>query len=92
VTEYLFAVQDKTGREVCSIKTAGVDKVSTVTAEMRPGGVAIVQEGTGTLVLGDTSLTADELDFLRWDANNKLAQPVRKAVVDPASEADVSEG
>lgn len=75
---YLFAVQDATGREVCSW-TGEVAKVADVSTLVAHGEIAI--QHLGETVAGPVQLPAGELVLHRWPMSNKLATPVSKPVV-----------
>lgn len=71
---YLYAVQDQDGRELLSWQ-GEVEKVGDITAEHRIAQIALVQEGTGTLALGDV-VEGFDYTLYRWPADDKLAEPV----------------
>lgn len=76
MTEYLFAVQDATGREVVAWR--GEAKVADVAAVRTGKTVAI--EVAGEVARKGSAEPDAELQFLRWRADDKLARPVRGKV------------
>lgn len=67
---YLFAVQDETGREIVSA-TVEVEKVSEVYALLEDGQVSLQQKGI--LLEGPEYISeGTELTLYRWDADDKV--------------------
>lgn len=75
-TEYLFAVQNSDGREVASWR--GTAKVADVTA-VRDGNTVTIEHAGDVVARGHAPADAD-LALLRWHADDKLADPVRRNV------------
>ena len=76
--EYLYAVQDETGREVVSIKFT-TDKVSQVFASRKKDTVSLCHVEDGTMAVGKYA-GEGPLTLCRWDADDKLADPVSHPV------------
>jgi len=80
--DYLFAVQDKGGREICSWK-GPVEKVGDVQVERKGSAVnMVVPDGEDMLKLV-ASGEADPNQSLvlhRWPADDKLSVPVSRSV------------
>jgi len=78
---YLFAVQRESGHEVVSA-TLEVAKVSDVTARRNDETAKVeLVKGRTVVATSDATATADEvLTLHRWPADDKLAEPVSKAL------------
>lgn len=76
MANYLFAVQDNTGREVLS-KYHEVDKVSTISAVATGGSVDLVADGDPIATAEDPG---GDLWLYRWPADDKLGTPVKHKV------------
>lgn len=77
--EYLFAIQDPSGREVCSARLR-VERVSSVTATKNDDDIARILLDGEVIAQGHTEAAGDELGFHRWLATDKLADPVSHGV------------
>ena len=76
---YLYAVQDRNGREYLSATVDGVERFSDVTALRQHDSLTIVFDGD-VEVAGPVSDPGGDLFFHRWPAENKLATPVTHPV------------
>ena len=78
---YLFAVQRESGHEVVSA-TLEVAKVTEVTARRNDETAKVeLVKGKEVVAVSDDTATADEvLTLHRWPADDKLAEPVSKAL------------
>lgn len=78
MAEYLYAIQDSGGREVCSVKV-DVKKVSEVTGHIEVG-LASIKRGDETLISRRVA-GEDTFSLVRVPADDKLADPVIKEIV-----------
>ena len=79
MANYLFAVQTASGREVLA-QVIETKRVSDVSAQVTKGGkLEIRQKGLGVVASVDR-VDDGELTLHRWEADDKLAEPVSHAV------------
>lgn len=80
---YLFAVQDATGRELCSAEVT-VERVAEIAVE-RVGDVVRICRGGEALVAGRVSAgpAGERLALHRWPGAKKLAKPVTHKINPP---------
>jgi len=72
--DYLVAIQDEAGREVCSATATGVEKVSDITTNRDNDHVGIFN-GVDELLV-EAPDPGGALYLHRWPADDKLAKPV----------------
>jgi hypothetical protein len=86
MTEHLIAVQDKDGREVAAWK--GTAKVSEINVER--DGDAVTIKVKGKVVAKGSVADGGPATFYRWNADDKLAEPIdSKALEAPEPEPAV---
>jgi hypothetical protein len=77
---YLYAVQDDTGRELCSVKLEP-EKLGDVTAKCNEEKDSVqIFLRDAVVATGSVPGYAEELHLHRWPITDKLANPVSKRV------------
>ena len=84
MSEYLYAVQRKTGHEVVSA-VIDPNSVKDVSARRYKNGKVAIFNGNSEVISSEDAFEEDEeLTLYRWPADDKLAEPVSAEVEGPS--------